>query len=612
MKLIKVLDNTNTLEKNSFYKILESIIDNIQNEDVETILNDNNRLLKNIDNENISTVFEIIREDYKEKLLFSVENSLSQIDLLIDIIIRDGNCIMSREWLSQLYNKEIAIIQEKSKNFIQLLDEDSKELSPQKKRDYRIYRECLYTAYNNDELNNSDLKITHDEHTILKTLSNSLGLSTETVSLINYSIVPLIKLDVDSIIKELKEVGIGFYSRKSFTLYIPDEIIKILRDLRGKEVADKYFRRTLRQLKDSYINNVARVYNIDRKLTRKEKINEFVREGLNFTEFLTEDIFKPETLVSDKKKEINSLMESLEIAIKGTTIEDKINIIKEHFFNVENDERVGISIDGYERLLNDLNEHIADVNTLVRDEFELQQEMVLINTLLLDYNIKPRDVLELIDKERLVDFCIKIEIKQRGNLVQNILDNYTDSENLLIENYIHIGNRDLNELKNNGINIKTADFGVKYEDLTKILFTDLGVVVDDELKAVINTKKDKMDILLNLGNNELIIVECKTSKSKEFNKFSSVSRQIKSYHNLATEQGYRVVKTLLVAPSFSEEFIYDCELEYELNLSLITSEVLFNIWQGFKIAKHKVFPYNLLMRDVLIDDRKILKALKVN
>ena len=169
----------------------------------------------------------------------------------------------------------------------------------------------------------------------------------------------------------------------------------------------------------------------------------------------------------------------------------------------------------------------------------------------------------------------------------------------------------MNELKNNGIDLKSADFGIKYEELTKILFSDLGLNVDDILKAEINTKKDKIYILLNLGNNELIIVECKTSKSKEFNKFSSVSRQIKSYHKTTTEQGFRVVKTLLVAPNFSEEFVHDCELEYELNLSLVTSKVLYNIWQGFKIAKHKVFPYYLLIRDVLIDDNKILRALKV-
>ena len=52
-------------------------------------------------------------------------------------------------------------------------------------------------------------------------------------------------------------------------------------------------------------------------------------------------------------------------------------------------------------------------------------------------------------------------------------------------------------------------------------------------------------------------------------------------------------------------------MEIDLNLSLITSEVLYNVWNGFKSAKHTVFPVNLLMRDALISDEKILKALKV-
>ena len=611
MKLLKVLDNTNTLEKNSFYKILDNIIENVDDKEVEEILNDNNRTIKNIDNENISKVFKLIKSNFKEKLTYDLENSLSQLDVLIDIIIRDGNCIMSREWFAELYKKEINSIRQKSELFTNLIKEDSKELATHKKRDYKIYQECLKTAYHNDELNNLESKVTHDEHTILKTLSRTLGLSTEISRLINYSIVPLEEKDIDSIIKKLRDLGIVFYSKKNYSVYIPDEVIKTLREIRGKEIADKFFKRTIKQLKDSYINNVAKAYNIDRKLNRSEKINQFIHKGLSFTEFFTNDIFKEDVLLSDRKKEINLLMEILNIQPKGVTIEDKIQLIKEHFNNLENDERVGISIDGYEHLLNDLNTHIEGINELVKNEFELQQLNVLDNGLLLDYNIKPRDILDLLDRDILLNYCKTNSIKQRGDLIQNILDNYTDSDNLFIENFIHIGNRDVNELKNNGIDLKSADFGVKYEELAKILFSDLGLHVDDELKTAINTKKDKIDILLNLGNNELIIIECKTSKAKEFNKFSSVSRQIKSYHKTATEQGYRVVKTLLVSPSFSEEFIYDCELEYELNLSLVTSEVLYNVWQGFKIAKHKVFPHNLLMRDVLIDDNKILRALKV-
>ena len=131
------------------------------------------------------------------------------------------------------------------------------------------------------------------------------------------------------------------------------------------------------------------------------------------------------------------------------------------------------------------------------------------------------------------------------------------------------------------------------------------------MKKNINTNKDKIDILINIGNNEVILVECKTAKSTKFNKFSQCSRQMRSYHKLISDQGFRVIKSLLIAPDFTQDFIDECEIEIDLNLSLISSEVLLNIWNGFKKAQQKVFPVNLLMRDALISDEKILKALKV-
>lgn len=155
------------------------------------------------------------------------------------------------------------------------------------------------------------------------------------------------------------------------------------------------------------------------------------------------------------------------------------------------------------------------------------------------------------------------------------------------------------------------DKGNGYEEVTKRLLTDLGFNVDEALRVNINSAKDKVDIIINLGNNEVIIIECKTSKSTIYNKFSSCSRQMKAYHQAATHNGYRVIKSLLIAPDFTQDFIDECEMEIDLNLSLITSEVLFNIWNGFKSAKHNTFPVNLLMRDAVISDEKILKALKV-
>ena len=51
------------------------------------------------------------------------------------------------------------------------------------------------------------------------------------------------------------------------------------------------------------------------------------------------------------------------------------------------------------------------------------------------------------------------------------------------------------------------------------------------------------------------------------------------------------------------------DLEFEINLSLITAGALKNILDGFKNSKLKVFPYQLLMKDVLIKEDRILKAI---
>ncbi len=119
-----------------------------------------------------------------------------------------------------------------------------------------------------------------------------------------------------------------------------------------------------------------------------------------------------------------------------------------------------------------------------------------------------------------------------------------------------------------------------------------------------------MDILINLGNNELIIIECKTVKEKGYNKFSSVSRQLKAYYELAKKNDFEVKKMLLVAPDFSDDFIEDCELDVDLDLSLLTATSLINILESFKKSKkHKQFPYKLLMRDVLINSERIVKAI---
>lgn len=468
----------------------------------------------------------------------------------------------------------------------------------------------MHTAYSNDIANNREAKITSDELSIIITLSKQLGLSQEDTKLINYSILPIKNTAIQDVINNLKNLGVIFYSKKENTIYVADEIVRLLRKVREKEVAEKFYRRTLKLLREPIINQIAKEHNIDRKLNPQQKIELILKEGISFKDLLVNEIHRPETNLTEKKKTLNELCENgLNIPnLKGSTLEDKITSLIEYFENIEKDEKVGISIDGFDKMLIELNQSLPKLNKELKQQFELQEEFVLNADYLLDYNIKPRDILDLITSPDLSKFIKDNGIKQRGDNVLNILEHYKDVDNLYLENYSNVGYRNLNLLKENGIQVKESELGLKFEELTKVIFKGLGFNVDEKLKSLLNTKKDMIDILLNLGNDEIIIIECKTVKEKGYNKFSTVSRQLKSYQNLALKNNLRIVKILLVAPEFSDDFIYDCEMDTEMNLSLLTASTLSKIFESFKTSKYKEFPH-VLFRDIVINEERITKAL---
>ncbi len=612
MKLEKILDKLGSIEKNSFIKIIDNIISkNPKNfKEIEKILSSTNKELKSVDNQNIANIFALTENEFSEHIKFEFEEVSSQLDILIDIIIRDGNCIMKQDWFSRLYEKEIRDFKIKIKELNVEFENEKSELSQERKRDYKIYKSCLTTAYRNDLTNNREAKISTDELSIILTLSKELGLSQEEIKLINYSILPIKTLDIHEVINSLKNIGIIFYSKKENTVYVAEEMVRLLRKIRGKEVAEKFYRRTLKLQREPTINQIAKNHGIDRKLNFTQKIEEIIKVGVSFSSLLSSEIYKDGSTLTEKKKALNELCEKgLNInSLKGNTLEEKINSLIQHFENVEKDEKVGISFDGFEKLLAELNQTLPKLNKQLKDHFELQEEYVLIAGFLLDYNIKPRDILDLIPKEELSKFIKENGVKQRGDDILNILEHYKDVENLYLENYENVGFRNLNLLKENGISIKESELGLKFEELTRTIFKGLGFNVDEKFKTQLNTNKDMIDILLNLGNNEIIIVECKTSKEKGYNKFSAVSRQLKSYQNLALKNNLRIVKILLIAPEFSDDFVTDCEMDTEMNLSLISASTLINIFEVFKTSKYQEFPH-VLFRDVLINEERIVKAL---
>ncbi|MDC6390722.1 hypothetical protein PP182_18695 [Maribacter sp. PR1] len=612
MKLERILDKLGSIEKNSFIKIIDGIIskDPKNLKEINKILSSSDKGLKSVDSQNISRIFALTSDEFQKHIACEFQEISSQLDILIDIVIRDGNCIMKQDWFSRLYDTEIKNLKARIKNLNADFENDKSDLTDSRKRDYKIYKSCLYTAYQNDIENNRDAKITSDELSIILTLSKELGLSQEEVKLINYSIVPIKKADIQEVIKSLKNIGVIFYSNKDNTVYVADEMVRMLRKIRKKEVAEKFYRRTLKLLREPTINYIARDHNIDRKLSYSQKIEEIIKEGISFTNLLLNDIYRLESTLTEKKKTLNELCEKgLNISnLKGSTLDDKIESLIKHFENVERDETVGISLDGFDKLLMELNNSLPKLNKEIKSQFEFQDEFVLKAEFLLDYNIKPRDILDLIVKPDLTKFIKENGIKQRGDDILNILDHYKDVENLYLENFEHVAFRNLNKLKENGITVRESELGQKFEDLTKVIFKGMGFNVDDTFKNNLNTRKDMMDILLNLGNDEIIIVECKTSKERGYNKFSTVSRQLKSYQNLALKNNLRIVKILLIAPEFSDDFVTDCEMDTEMNLSLISASTLSNIYEAFKKSNYAEFPY-VLFRDIVINEERILKAL---
>lgn len=612
MKLEKILDKLGSLEKNSFIKIIDNIITkNPKNyKDIDLILSSTDKVLKTVDSQNVAKIFKLVKTEFLDYIKTEFEDTSSQLDILIDIIIRDGRCIMSQVHLSNLYDVEIKKLKSSIKILNSDLENEKSDMTIERKRDYRIYKSCLFTAYNNDLVNNREARISSDELSILLALSKELDLSQEEIKLISYSILPIKNIQITEVINNLKNFGVVFYSKKDSTIYVADEMVSLLRELRGKEIADKYFRRVLTLLREPVVNQIAKKHSIDRKLTNSEKIEKIIKEGISFTGVLLTDIYKDGASLTEKKKELNDLCEvGLNIEnLKGNTLEDKIKSLINHFETIDKDDKIGISLDGYEKMVAQLNLTLSNFNKQVKLQFELQADFVLNAKLLLDYNIKPRDILDLIGKNELTLFIKGNGIKQRGDNIANVLEFYKDTENIYLENYENVAFRNLNILKENGIIIKESELGLKFEDLTRIIFNKIGFNVDEKLKNTLNTTKDKIDVLLNLGNDEIIIVECKTSKESSYNKFSAVSRQLKSYQSLALKNNLRVIKVLLIAPDFSEDFVSDCEMDTELNLSLITASTLSKIVGVFKLSKHKMFPH-ILFRDVIINEERILKAL---
>lgn len=606
MKLKKIINSINQTEISKFYNILTTIINNN---------GDGINLSKDTDAEHFVDTFNKnqINEDYKK----IVSKNISQdpiLDIIIDIIIRDGNCIMSRDWFKTLLEKEVKSLIIKVKEFKSIIEEGSNDIEKSRLRDYVTYYNCTFTAFNNDLERNATANITTDEMSILNTLKKSIELSNDDSRALFFLVVGLngIKnINVDSVIQKIKDSGIGFYKKTEMKIYIPEEFVYLLREIKNIKIADKNTRRILKCLEDKQLNKIKKKYGI-KESDRHEKIEKMISMGIDIDSVLRNDIYDDEINITDKKNILLEIIENkLEIHLErsGKTIAERLELLFNYFNSNERDISIGIPKDGYDRLITEFFSFNKSFEKDIRSEFQIEKTEILTADLLLDYNIKPRDILYLLPSNLIKDYCSKNKISIRGkNSVNQILAEFRDRDTVFLENYTLIAKNDINGLKNNGLEIKSEEIGITFENVTKSILEKMNLNVDEALRTEINSNKEKADIIIKISDNELLIGECKASKHAKSN-FSTIKRQIESYHKHYTKNGFNIRGGFIVAGEFSDDFKEECQTYTEMNLSLIESETLESIFNEYKKLKRKDFPINLFRHGMMVEET-VIKALK--
>lgn len=168
MKLEKVLERLNSLEKGQFLKIINNLSSAEKNNPkLEAILSRADSNLKNADALQVTQAFDALSDRYVEFIMDDYSKVSSQLDILLNIITRDGNCIMRLDWFAKLYDDEIKKQKKAIEAFKDDVNADKPSMDPSRVRDYKVFATCLKTAYFNDAELNFSPKITPDEQSIL-------------------------------------------------------------------------------------------------------------------------------------------------------------------------------------------------------------------------------------------------------------------------------------------------------------------------------------------------------------------------------------------------------------------------------------------------------------
>jgi len=613
MKLSQVLSQINQVEKTKFINCLDKICSVAikKDKDLADKVNNIDRQLRSASGSEITQLFNAVTGHYSDFIRDQLALGGGQIAILVNILSRDGNSLARISWLESLYAKEHERLNKLSIELSEEIGAATESDDYDRRTRLSIYKDCFEMAYTNDLRMNREQKITDDERMILNTLSNRLGMSNDETFAVEHLVSPVPKGDVLDALNTLKEIGLIFIKRRSEVL-VADEVVSILHRIQNKELADKYVLRVLRSLSDAELSNILRRHGQRiRGVQRQDKIQIIAQTGIPIRNILSHDMFSEDELLNPRKERLKVLIEDLCVSTSrlGVTLNDRINILIGSLKLSSEVEFNSLSASGFKELVNSLSEATPSVLDRLREDFEIEDNETLDSERLRALGISPLDILYVYSNDEIKKVRDAMGLSKRNNPRSAILESFASANDRLVENYEMLACRDINGLNSVGIEIKESEIGLKFEEITRTMLEQLGLNVDEDLRKQINTSKDKTDIIISLSDDDVIIGEVKSFKNGEFAKYSLTSRQVKSYVNRCESNGKRVAQVLIVAPSFSEDFIESAEMDTDINISLLEAEGLKKILTAYKARRHPNFSEKLFTKGGLLKADLIAKAM---
>ncbi|WP_200164521.1 hypothetical protein [Francisella adeliensis] len=610
MKLENVLSSLNQVEKNKFINVVDNLIQ-------ENNLSKKYDQIKQATNNEIVALFKQAKPYFEEYLLEKLSYINPSISILTDILSRDGNSVARVSWIESLYHKDIERLEAKVKELSAIRSTETDLLTYEGRMN--VYFSCLKEAYNNDIRNNQEPKINDDERSILNVLSDKLDINHDDKVVLEYMVRPCCKQNtISDYLNELRCLGILFIKNKEQTVYVADELVEILNNIKGKAISDKYLIRVLRTLSDAELSNILKSQNQRiRGVERVNKINNIVHLGLDVKKILSVYIFNDNASQNERKERLKLLIDDLSIETKtiGTIVESRIDIIIDSLKDISKIESNVLSSAGYDECLEKLNEYFNQEKSkdffydLIREQFEIESVEKIDSSKLRQLSITPYDILYIVDNDDIKAIAKFFGLSNRGNVRESIVGSFNDATDKLIENYNLLANRDVNSLNAKGLNISEAEIGAKFEEATRSILEQLNLNVDEELRAEINTAKDKADLIISTSDDDVIVGEMKTHKGGGYSSYSSIARQTKSYVKLCEQHEKNVTQVLVIAPNFTDDFIEHAELDPDINISLLEAQGLYGIYEAYKNKKNPKFSLQWLQKGGLLKHSLIIKRI---